>query len=126
LRLALLLPLAFMLVAADEVPFEPSSASFANAAACRAELVTRVAGARKAGHVAVEGPYDLATGDVRVHMVQADGAGHQISEHRCLAEKLSSRSWRHSMDGSVAEAPATIESMAAKAEWLKKAPGEKQ
>lgn len=126
MRLGLLLPLASLLVAADEVPFEPTSASFANAAACRSELIARVADARKAGYVAVEGPYDLAAGDVRVHMVMADGAGHHISEHRCLADKLSSRSWRHSMDGSAAEAPATIESMAAKAEWLKKAPGQKQ
>jgi hypothetical protein len=126
LRAAFLVPLAFLPAAADEVPFEPSSASFANAAACRTELATRVAGARKGGYVAVEGPYDLAAGDVRVHMVMADGTGHQISEHRCLAEKLSSRSWRHSMDGSLAEAPATIKSMAAKAEWLKEAPGKKQ
>ena len=53
MRIFVFLPWAFLLVAAtDEVPFEPSSASFADAAACRSELVTRVAGARKAGYAA--------------------------------------------------------------------------
>jgi hypothetical protein len=124
LKAGALLPLAFVLVAAaDEVPFEPSAISFANAAACRSELTVRIAEARKTGHAAAEGPYELATGDVRAHLVLADGAGHRITEHRCLAEKLGSRSWRHDMSGAD-EAPATIESMAAKAEWLKKSSGE--
>ena len=57
---------------------------------------------------------------VRVHSVVVAGTGHSITEHRCLAEKLSSRTWRHSMEGAEADEPETIESMAAKAEWLKK------
>jgi hypothetical protein len=72
--------------------------------------------------VAVEGPYEIGAGDLRTHVVVIAGSGHRITEHRCLAEKLSSRTWRHSMDGSEGEEPDTIESMAAKAEWLKKTP----
>jgi hypothetical protein len=110
------------LAAADEVPFEPSASVFADAAACKAKLIASVAKARGAAHVAAEGPYEIAPGDLRTHVVVIAGSGHRITEYRCLAEKLSSRSWRHSMDGSENEEPETIESMAAKAEWLKKAP----
>lgn len=120
------LPLALLLAAAPappgkEVPFEPSTETFADAAACKARLVKIVAGARLEPHSAVEGPYDIAPGDVRAHWVDISGSGHRITEHRCLAEKLSDRTWRHSMDGSQADEPDTIDSMAAKAEWLKKA-----
>ena len=110
------------LAASDEVPFEPSASVFVDASSCKAHLVGSVAEARKAAHIAAEGPYEIAVGDVRAHVVQAAGSGHRITEHRCLAEKLSSRSWRHSMGAGEPEEPETIESMAAKAEWLKKIP----
>jgi hypothetical protein len=109
-------------LATDEVPFEPSMSSFADAAACKAHLVQSVADARLVAHVAVEGPYEVIAGDVRAHIIKLAGSGHRITEHRCLSEKLSSRSWRHAMAGVEAEEAETIESMAAKAEWLKKSP----
>jgi hypothetical protein len=118
----ILLAAAAPLAAEDEVPFEPSASLFANASACRAHLVQSLAHARHAAHVAAEGPYEIASGDVRTHVVQISGSGHRITEQRCLFEKLSSRSWRHSMGGAESEEPETIETMAAKAEWLKKAP----
>jgi hypothetical protein len=108
------------LAASGEVPFEPSAAVFADAGACRAHLAGLVADARRASPVAAEGPYGLASGDIRAHTVLVAGSGHRITEHRCLAEKLSARTWRHSMDDSEDEAAETIDSMAAKAEWLKK------
>ncbi len=115
------LPLGLMLMAAsEEVPFEPSGKAFADARSCRAHVTQLVTDARRQGYAAVEGPYELAAGDVRAHMVLAGGSGHRITEHRCLAEKLSSRSWHHSMGGGGEEEAETIESMAAKAEWLKK------
>ena len=110
-------------LASDEVPFEPSQERFADAAACKAKLGSFVAEARAGPHVAAEGPYEIAPGDVRVHSVLVSGSGHRITEHRCLGPQLSSRTWRHSMDGSEAEEPETIDSMAAKAEWLKKPRG---
>ena len=110
---------------AEETPFEPSGRVFADAAACKAHLATLVADAKRGNPAAVEGPYEIASGDVRAHMVLVSGSGHRITEHRCLADKLSARSWRHSIDGSEEEAPETIESMAAKAEWLKKSGREK-
>ena len=109
--------------AAEEVPFEPSAEVFADADACKAHLGAFVADARRGSAAAVEGPYEIAAGDVRAHMVLVSGSGHRITEHRCLAEKLSTRSWRHSMDGSEEEAAPTIESMAA--DWLKKRRPEK-
>ena len=57
---------------------------------------------------------------MRAHAVIISGSGHRITEHRCLGAKLSSRSWRHSMSERETEAAETIDSMAAKAEWLKK------
>ena len=122
-----LLPLIFLFSAApvsasEEVPFEPSTSVFADAPACKSHLVAEVAKARAAANVAVEGPYEIGAGDVRTHVVLVAGSGHRVTEHRCLAEKLSSRSWRHSMDGSEGEQSETIESMARKAEWLKKTP----
>ena len=116
-----LVGLAAPLAAADEVPFTPVR-SFADAAACRAHLGAVVADARLRKLDAAEGPYEIATGDVRAHLVLAGGTGHRITEHRCLAEKLDSRTWQHSMGGDDEDedAPETIETMAAKAPWLKK------
>ena len=105
----------------DEVPFEPSARIFADAAACKAHLGQLVGEARAAAHVAVEGPYEIAAGDVRAHKVLLAGSGHRITEHRCLGQQLSARTWRHSMDGSEEEEAPTIESMAA--DWLKKGKG---
>ncbi len=121
LALAALLLAAAPAPPAKEAPFEPSAETFADAAACKARLVKIVAGARLEPHAAIEGPYDISPGDVRAHWIEIDGTGHRITEHRCLGDKLSGRTWRHSMDGSEAEEQVTIDSMAAKAEWLKKA-----
>jgi hypothetical protein len=117
--------LAFLLAAAaasDEVPFEESARRFADAAACKAFLAGEVAEARRSGFEAVEGPYDIVAGDVRIHTVQAVGNAHRIHEQRCLAEKLSDRSWTRSMAADAQEF--TIESVARTAEWLKKGGGE--
>lgn len=118
--LPLLLVSAWPALASDEVPFEPSDERFADAGACKARLAAVITAARSNAPVAAEGPYEVAPGDVRIHSVLASGSGHRITEHRCLGPELSSRTWRHSMDGSDEEEPETIESMAAKAEWLKK------
>ena len=126
----LLLPLVLSaasapLFASAEAPFEPSEKIFANPDACGAHLISFVAAARARRDVAAEGPYQVAPSDVRAHAVVISGSGHRITEHRCLAEKLSSRTWRHSMEDAEAEETETIDSMAAKAEWLKK-PSSKQ
>ena len=117
LRILLPLPL-LLLAAAREAPFEDSAERFADAAACKAHLANLAEDARAGGYDAVEGPYEIAGADVRVHMVRAEGAGHRIEEHRCLAGKLSGRSWTHAMEE--AEEPFTVESAARNAEWLKK------
>jgi hypothetical protein len=117
LRLILPLPL-LLLAAAAETPFEASGESFSDAAACRARLVALAAEARAENADAVEGPYEIEGGDVRIHSVRAEGAGHRIVEHRCLAEKLSGRSWSHEMEDSVP--PFSVESAAQDAAWLKK------
>jgi hypothetical protein len=101
---------------AQEARFEPSAERFADAATCRARLEAVVAAAR--GYEAVRGPYEIAPGDVRIHMVRAEGPGHRIWEHRCLGAALSARSWQHSIEQ--AEEPFTVDSAARKAEWLKK------
>jgi hypothetical protein len=115
-----LLLVASMLQAAPadaaEAPFEPAVELFADAAACRLHLEGLVAAAKD--YDAVRGPYAISEGDIRIHMVRAEGSGHRIWEHRCLAEKLSARSWNHSM--APADEPFTLESAAARAEWLKK------
>ncbi len=121
----LILPLSLLIAtpasaASGEAPFVPSGQAFASAAACRAQLVELVADARRGDHAAIEGPYEVAAGDVRAHLVRISGSGHRITEHRCAGEKLSTRTWRHSIDGAEEEAAETIDSMAAKAEWLKK------
>ena len=106
--------------AAEEVPFHASVDTFRDAAACGARLKQMTGEARLGQHSAVEGPYAVAPGDLRTHWIDVAGSGHRITEHRCLAEKLSSRSWRHSVVGDDGEEAETIEQMAAQAEWLKK------
>ena len=101
-----------------ETPFSASSDLFADAAACRVRLQAEVKKAQAERYDAVRGPYEIGEGDVRVHMVRAEGAGHRIWEHRCVGKELSSRSWDHSMEGS--EEAFTVESAARTAEWLKK------
>ena len=117
IRMLVPLPL-LLLAAAAETPFEPSVGTFADATACAAHLAGLAGRARAGGYDAVEGPYQLGPGDVRIHMVRAEGAGHVISEYRCLAEKMSERRWTHSMAG--ADAEFTVESAARAAPWLKK------
>ena len=103
-----------------ETPFE-ARRGFADAAACKAFLATRAGDARGEGYDAVEGPYELAAGDVRIHTVRAEGRGHRIDEQRCLGPALSGRSWRHSLeDEEEGEETFTVESAARSAPWLKK------
>jgi len=120
---ALLLALLLAPAAAEqeEAPFEASSDVFADAAACRGRLESEAAKAQAARYDAVRGPYAIEDGDVRVHMVRAEGTGHRIWEHRCLGKDLSSRTWNHSMEA--AEEAFTVESAVRSAEWLKKEPG---
>ncbi len=120
-----LLPLVLLclpapLLAFDEAPFEPSRETFADEEGCTARLSAIAAAARAGEHVAVEGPYAIGPGDIRIHSVLVAGSGHRITEHRCLGAQLGSRTWTHVMDGSEDEGTETIDSMAAKAEWLKK------
>ena len=113
----LMLPLPFLLlIAAAEVPFEASGEVFADPAACKLRLASLAGDA--VGYDAVEGPYEVGRGDIRIHMVKAEGAGHRITEHRCLLAKLSARSWSHRMEGEAGEF--TVESVARDAPWLKK------
>jgi hypothetical protein len=118
---SLVLALLLLAGAADETPFEDSARRFADAAACKAHLAAMAADARRQDYDAVEGPYDLAAGDVRIHMVRAEGSGHRIAEHRCLEARLSGRNWRHAM---VEEEEFTVESVARRAPWLKKGAGQ--
>jgi hypothetical protein len=107
-----------------ETPFEESERRFADAAACKAFLATRAGEARREGFDAVEGPYELAAGDVRIHTVRAEGRGHRIDEQRCFGAALSGRNWRHSLEVEDGEEEAfTAESAARSAPWLKKGPG---
>ena len=101
-----------------ETPFSASSDVFADAAACHVRLQAEATKAQVEGYDAVRGPYEIGEGDVRVHMVRAEGAGHRIWEHRCVGKDLSSRNWNHSMEA--AEEAFTVESAARTAEWLKK------
>lgn len=120
-RLALpaLLLLAATTAPAEEAPFEPAGKAFADAAACKTHLAALLSEAKVSSYAAVEGPYEVAPGDVRIHLVAAEGAGHRITEHRCLAEKYSSRSWTHSM--AEADEDFTVEKVARTAEWMKPA-----
>ena len=104
--------------ASREIPFEASSEHFADAKACRAHLDHTAFTADAADYEVVRGPYVLTEGDMRVHMVRAEGSGHRIWEHRCLDKQLSSRTWHHAMEA--AQDEFTVESAARKAEWLKK------
>lgn len=118
--IAFLLPLLALAAADPETPFVSSAEHFADAAACRGHLETLVAAARGQDYDIVEGPYAVAQGDVRIHMIRAEADGHRIDEHRCLGAVLSARTWRHSLGKAEADEPFTIESAARKAEWLKK------
>jgi hypothetical protein len=119
-----LLLLAAAATADFETPFEPAPQSFADAAACKAFLAERASKASGQGFDAVEGPYVLAAGDVRIHTVRAEGKGHRIDEQRCLGAALSGRSWHHSLEDDGEEEPGfTAESAARSAPWLKKLPG---
>jgi hypothetical protein len=112
-----LAPLLFAAATAGDLPFEPSAEHFADAAACTARLAELSDEARGEDYDAVEGPYPIAAGDVRIHTVRAEGRGHRIAEHRCLAAELGARSWSHSLEAG--EAEFTVESVARTAEWLK-------
>jgi hypothetical protein len=120
MRTLLAVPLLLLTAAAEpeETPFDASAETFADAAACKARLATLAADARGGRFDAVEGPYDVTPGDTRIHTVRAEGSGHRIAEHRCLAEKLSNRSWTHFMAD--AQPEWTVESAARDAPWLKK------
>ena len=115
----LILAAAPALAADDEVKFEPSAEKFADSVTCRTYLQGKASDAKAANYDVVRGPYDLTEGDVRVHMVRAEGSGHRIWEYRCIDKILSARTWHHSME--TAEEDFTVESAARKAEWLKKA-----
>ena len=120
MRTLLAVPLLLLTAAAEpeETPFTPAAKSFGDAAACKAHLAGLATEARTGAFDAVEGPYELTPEDLRIHTVRAEGAGHRIAEHRCLAEKLSTRSWTHAMAD--AEPEWTVESAARSAPWLKK------
>jgi hypothetical protein len=122
--LALLLLLAGATAGIGETPFEPGADSFRTAAECKARLAAIADEARRGAFDAIEGPYDVASGDVRVHIVAAEGKGHRIAEHRCLAEKLSSRSWAHRMEEDLPEF--SVDSVARSSAWLKQGAAQKQ
>ena len=119
-----MIALILLALASAEAPFEPSAESFADAAACKARLAGLASEARGGGYDAVEGPYEIASGDVRIHFVRAEGPGHRIAEHRCLAEKMSGRSWTHAMADAAPEF--TVDSVARTAPWLQKKGSEKE
>jgi hypothetical protein len=112
-----LIPLLFAAATAGDLPFEPSAERFADAAACKARLAQLSDEARRQDYDAVEGPYTIVAGDVRIHTVRAEGRGHRIAEHRCLAAELGARSWSHSLEPD--EPEFTVESVARSAEWFK-------
>lgn len=107
-----------LLLLAGEAAWIERDERYADAKACVAGLTALAQGAAGEGYDAVKGPYPIADGDVRIHTVKAEGNGHRIHEYRCLAERMSARSWHHSMEE--AEDDLTIEAMARNAEWLKK------
>ncbi len=111
--------------AADATPFEPSPRSFTDSGACKAFLAASAGEARGQAYDAVEGPYDVAAGDVRIHTVSAEGKGHRIVEQRCLDSALSGRSWRHSLEGieKGVDDGFSVESVARSAPWLRKDAG---
>ena len=115
--------LALLLLAAPEARFEPVGTTFADDAACRTALTSLVKKASGKGYAVAKGPYVVARGDTRIHLIRAEAKAHAITEYRCVSGALSTRTWRHSM--AKADEPFTIESVARNAEWLKKRPGEK-
>ena len=117
MRKTLLLLVPLLAGAAREAPFEASPERFADAAACHAHLERLVGEARRGGFDAAQGPYALASADVRAHAVRAEGSGHRITEYRCEGARLSGRSWTHSMEPP--EEAFTVESVARRADWLK-------
>ena len=115
------------IMAEGETPFKFSERGFSTAAACKAFLATRAGEARGEDFDAVEGPYQIAADDVRIHMVRAEGNGHRIDEQRCLGSALSGRSWRHSLEDEERDEDAfTVESVARSAAWLKKGSSQQQ
>ncbi|HEX6376309.1 MAG TPA: hypothetical protein VFZ91_11385 [Allosphingosinicella sp.] len=122
--LSLLLAGAAAVGADGETPFRAAAQGFADAAACKAFLAARAGDARGQDFDAVEGPYEIAAGDVRIHTVRAEGKGHRIDEQRCFGAALSGRSWRHSLAEEGEEDEFTVESVARSAPWLKKGPGQ--
>jgi hypothetical protein len=113
--------LALATVGNGETPFA-AERDFADAAQCKAALAARAGEALGRGFDAVEGPYEVAAGDVRIHTVRAEGRGHRIDEQRCLGASLSERSWTHSLEDGE-ETPFTAESAARSAPWLRKGSG---
>ena len=114
--LALPLLLTTSAALADPPEFANAAERFDDAGGCLLHLRHLVAEARIAGFDAAEGPYVVATSDVRAHTVRAEGLGHRISEYRCADGALSSRSWVERMDHR-ADGAFSIESLA-QAEWL--------
>ena len=116
--IATLLLLAAAAAEAEPPPFTRSpERRFADAEACRAHLGELVSAARSERADAAEGPYEIEPGDVRAHVVRAEGHGHRIAEYRCAGAELASRSWSRSMEP--AEAEFTVESVARRAGWGK-------
>jgi len=113
----MILLLALAAANAPEIPFQTVEV-LPSSAACENKLVSL---AREAeGQEAVRGPYEIEDGDIRIHMVRADGDGHLIVEYRCRGDELSTRSWQHSMRRDTVEEPVTVESWSKGAPWLKK------
>ena len=98
-------------------------AALAPADDCRAELERMAAEARGQGYEAVQGPYEVSPGDVRVHAVQREDGGHRIVEHRCDGGRVVSRSWVEREPRAEAEAT-PLESLLRGAKWPQQRRGE--
>lgn len=97
--LALLLAAAQAVAQPPEAPWVATGESFEDSAACTARLQSLADADRaEGGYEAVQGPYEIGAGDVRIHKVKAEARGHRITETRCLDKELASRSWKHSME----------------------------
>ena len=92
---------------------------------CHSELQRVAAEMRGQGYEAVEGPYAVSPGDLRVHGVFAEGDGHRIVEHRCARGRVVSRSWSESQAGS-REEELTMDSLERIARRLYQRRGEQQ
>jgi hypothetical protein len=64
---------------------------------CRAELEHAAEELRGQSYEAVEGPYEVSAGDLRIHAVAMEGNGHRIVEYHCEDGHLVSRSWIETM-----------------------------